>query len=89
LEDRSPRPHRVWTRIPDEVRAQNLDLAVSEPELSPRALAVPFTDTKGHFVSEAPASHLLKAHDLTTSPAFVVIKATDEFTDKTTRPNQL
>ena len=32
---------------------------------------------------------LLKAHDLITSPAFIVIKATDEFKDKTTAPNQL
>ena len=32
---------------------------------------------------------LLKAHDLITSPAFVVIKAADEFRDKTTAPNQL
>ncbi len=32
---------------------------------------------------------LLKAHDLITSPAFVVIKAASEFKDKTTAPNQL
>ena len=32
---------------------------------------------------------LLKAHDLITSPAFVVIKAADAFKDKTTAPNQL
>ena len=31
----------------------------------------------------------LKAHDLITSPAFIVIKAADEFKDKTTAPNQL
>ena len=34
-------------------------------------------------------SRLLKAHDLITSPAFIVIKAADEFKDKTTAPNQL
>ena len=32
---------------------------------------------------------LLKAHDLVTSPAYVVIKAADEFKDKTTAINQL
>jgi putative transposase len=32
---------------------------------------------------------LLKAHDLITSPAFIVMKAADEFKDKTTAPNQL
>ena len=89
LEDRLPKPRRVWNRIPDDVRGQVLDLALNEPELSPRELAVRFTDSKGYFVSEASVYRLLKAHDLITSPAFVVIKAADEFKDKTTRPNQL
>ncbi len=31
----------------------------------------------------------VKAHDLITSPAFIVVKAADEFKDKTTAPNQL
>jgi putative transposase len=31
---------------------------------------------------------LLKAHDLITSPAYIVMKAADQFTDKTTAPNQ-
>ena len=89
LDDRSPKPRRVWNRIPDDVRAQILDLALIEPELSPRELAVRFTDSKGYFVSEASVYRLLKAHDLITSPAFVVIKAADEFKEKTTQPNQL
>jgi len=89
LEDRTPRPRRVWNRIPDDVRAQILGLALNEPELSPRELAVRFTDSRGYFVSEASVYRLLKAHDLITSPAFVVIKAADEFTEKTVRPNQL
>ena len=32
---------------------------------------------------------VLKAHDLITSPAFIVIKAASEFKDKTTAINQL
>ena len=62
---------------------------MNEPELSPRELAVTFTDTRGYFVSESSVYRLLKAHDLITSPAFIVIKAADEFHDKTTAPNQL
>jgi putative transposase len=89
LEDRMPRPSRVWNRIPDQVRDQVIDLALNEPELSPRELAVTFTDTKGYFVSESSVYRLLKAHDLITSPAFIVIKAANEFHDKTTAPNQL
>ena len=89
LEDRSPRPCRVWNRIPEAVRNRIVDLALDKPELSPRELAVTFTDTEGYFVSEASVYRLLKAHNLITSPAFIVIKAADEFKDKTTRPNQL
>jgi len=89
LEDRSPRPERVWNRIPDKVRDQIVQLALNEPELSPRELATRFTDTKSYFVSEASVYRLLKAHDLIASPAYIVVKAADEFTDKTTAPNQL
>ncbi|NIV16998.1 MAG: IS3 family transposase, partial [Woeseiaceae bacterium] len=89
LVDRGSGPGRVWNRIPDSVRQEIVELALQEPELSPRELAVRFTDTKRYFVSEASVYRILKAHDLITSPAFVVIKAADEFRDKTTAPNQL
>ena len=89
LEDRSPRPRKVWNRIPDEIREKVVDLALDEPDLSPRELAVRFTDTEKYFVSEASTYRILKAHDLITSPAFIVVKAADEFKDKTTAPNQL
>jgi len=89
LEDRPSRPDRVWNRIPDAVRDRIVDLALAEPERSPRELAVRFTDTEGYFVSEASVYRLLKAHDLITGPAFVVVKAADEFHTKTTAPNQL
>ena len=89
LEDRTSAPGRVWNRIPDNIRQRIVEMALDEPELSPRELAVKFTDEKSYFVSEASVYRLLKAHDLITSPAFVVIKAANEFKDKTTAANQL
>ena len=89
LEDRSPQPSRVWNRIPDDIRRRIVDLALDVPELSPRELAVRFTDTENYFVSEASVYRLLKSLDLITSPAFIVIKAANEFKDKTTAINQL
>nr|WP_085979651.1 IS3 family transposase [Roseibium sp. TrichSKD4] len=89
LQDTAPMPARVWNRIPDDIRQQVIDLALEEPELSPRELAVQFTDTKQYFVSEASVYRLLKAHDLITNPAFIVVKAADEFKNKTTAPNEL
>ena len=89
LEDRPSRSSRVWNKIPDTIRDRLVQLALDEPDLSPRELATRFTDTKGYFVSESSVYRLLKAHDLIASPAFIVAKAADEFKDKTTAPNQL
>ncbi len=89
LEDRVSQPSRIWNRIPDDIRDQIVQLALEQTDLSPRELAVRFTDTKDYFVSEATVYRLLKAHDLITSPAFIVMKAANEFTDKTIRPNEM
>ena len=88
LQDKAPLPGRVWNRIPDDIRERLPTLALDRPELSPRELAVTFTDTDGYFVSESSVYRLLKAHDLITSPTFIVMKAASEFTDKTTAINQ-
>jgi len=53
LDDRHPMPDRVWNRIPDDVRERIVNLALDEQALSPRELAVRFTDVEGYFVSEA------------------------------------
>ncbi|MCW5720708.1 MAG: IS3 family transposase [Devosia sp.] len=89
LEDRSSAPSRVWNRIPAGIHDQIIEMALEHSELSPRELAVRFTDEKGYFISEASVYRLLKAHDLITSPAYVVIKAANEFHTKTSRPNQM
>ena len=68
LGDRRSRPDRVWNRIPEAIRDEIIDLALTLPELSPRELAVRFTDEKKYFVSEASVYRLLKAHDLITTP---------------------
>ena len=88
LTDRPSRPGRVWNRIPDTVRGRIVELALAEPELSPRELAVRFTDKQRYFVSEASVYRLLKVHDLITSPAFILVKAADAFHTPTTAPNQ-
>jgi putative transposase len=71
------------------VQTQIVELALEAPELSPRELAVRFTDETKYFVSESSVYRLLKARNLITSPAYIVMKAADEFKDKTTAPNQL
>ena len=89
LEDRPSAPSRVWNRIPAGIHDQIIELALEQSELSSRGLAVRFTDGQRYFVSESTVYRLLKAHDLITSPAYVVIKAADQFHTKTTRPNEM
>jgi len=89
LEDRPSAPSRVWNRLPGEIRDQIIELALEQSDLSPRELAVRFTDEKRYFVSEASVYRLLKAHDLITSPAYIVIKAADRFHTQTTRVNEM
>ena len=89
LEDRPSAPSRVWNRIPAAIHDQIIELALDQSELSPRELAVRFTDEQRYFVSEATVYRMLKAHDLITSPAYVVIKAADRFHTQTTRPNEM
>ena len=89
LEDGKPRPRRIWNKIPDKIETAIVNLALEEPDLSPRELAVNFTDTNGSFVSEASVYRLLKDYGLITSPAFILMKAADRFANPTTAPNQL
>ena len=89
LADKPSSPSRVWKRIPKVIHNQIIELALEQSELSPRELAVQFTDERRYFVSEATVYRLLKAHDLTTSPAYVVVKAANEFHTKTVRPNEM
>lgn len=88
LDDHWPKPGQVWNRIPDDIRDRVVKLALDEPTLSPRELAVRFTDTEKYFVSEASAYRILKAHDLITSTAFIIVKASDELKSKTKAPDQ-
>jgi len=69
LRDKRSKPDRVWNRIPEAIQDQIIALALYAPELSPRELAVRFTDESKYFVSESSVYRLLKANDLITSPA--------------------
>ncbi len=89
LKDKALRPETVWNCIPDDIWDQLITLALDRPELSPRELAVTFTDTEGYFVSESSVYRLLKAYDLITSPAYILMQAADKFQHPTTRVNEM
>jgi transposase-like protein len=87
LEDKPSRLSRVWNRLPPEMPDQIIEMALEYFELSPRELAVCFTEERHYFVSESTVYRLLKAHDLITSPAFIIITAANELKHKAERPN--
>jgi putative transposase len=45
-------PSRVWNRIGQDIQDQIVGMALEQTRLSPRELAVRFTDEKRYFVSE-------------------------------------
>lgn len=89
LSDKPSRPSSVWNRIPDTRRDDLIEFALEHEALSTRELAVKYTDEKRYFVSEPSAYRILKEADLITAPDYVVIKAAEEFHDKTTAINQM
>jgi putative transposase len=82
-------PRRFWNRIPDTVRQQVVQTALEQPERSPRELACFITDTWEYFISESSVYRILKAYDLVTSPAFILVSASDKFKHPTKRVNEL
>ena len=89
LEPRQPKSRAQWNRIPPRVRTEIVELALAQTELSPRELACRYTDEKRYFVSESSVYRILKAHDLITSPAYVLLSAADAFKNPTKRVHEM
>ena len=89
LEDKLPIPQAVWNKIAEEHREAIIELALDKPDLSPRELAVHYTENKAYFVSESSVYRLLKEQDLITSPAYILMQASDKFQHPTTRVNEM
>lgn len=86
---KTPERRSFWNQIPEKQRKKVIKYAKKWTDLSPREVANKITDTKGWFISESSVYRILKKENLTTSPAWIVISASDEFKDKTTAPDQM
>ena len=89
LEDQKNCSRLIWNRLSEDQQAEIIKLALEKPELSPRELAVTYIDEQSSFVSESSVYRLLKAHDLITSPAYILMQARDKFQHPTTRVNEM
>jgi putative transposase len=89
LHDQKPAPRPRWNAIPKAIQDEVLGMALESTELSPRELACRYTDEKRYFVSESSVYRILKAADLITSPAYVLLSASDAFQHPTTRVHEM
>jgi putative transposase len=80
---------RQWNTIPEVQKNLVVEIALEHPELSPRELAVKLTDEQRIFISESSVYRILKAKGLVTSPAHILLSASNEFKDKTAFVHQL
>lgn len=89
LHDQKPSPGPRWNAIPERVQDEVLDLALDRTDLSPRELACRYTDENRYFVSESSVYRILKQADLITSPAYILMSASDSFKHPTTRVHEM
>ena len=89
LADRTASSGLVWNRIPEAKRNDLIEFALEYEALTPRELAIKYTDDKSYFVSESSVYRILKAADLITAPSHVATKAASELHDKTVCINEM
>jgi transposase InsO family protein len=89
LENYSRASRQHWNKIPDSVRDQVVEIALDQTKMTPRELAWHITDTRDYFISESTVYRILKAHDLITSPQFMVMSAADSFQNPTHEVHEL
>lgn len=80
---------RQWNTIPEEQKNLVVTVALEFPQLSPRELAVKLTDEQRIFISESSVYRILKAKGLITSPAYILLSASNEFKEKTAFVHQM
>jgi putative transposase len=74
---------RQWNSIPEPQKQLVVEVALDHPVLSPRELSVKITDEQRIFISESSIYRILKEKGLVTTPAFILLSASDHFKNKT------
>ena len=80
---------QYWNQIPEKERQRVIELALENPQKASREIACLYIDTYKRFISESSVYRILKAQGLIQTPAFDLIRAADEFKDKTVLPNEM
>jgi len=86
---RTRTPRRVWNKLGPDESERVLEVALQNPELSARLLAVKITDEESFSVSESTVYRLLKQGGLIYARPLSEMPAAREWKKKTTRPDEL
>src|SRR5215203_4236331 len=78
-----------WNSIPEAQKQLVVEIALDHPQLSPRELAVKLTDEQRIFISESSVYRILKGKGLITTPAHILLAASNEFRNKTAFVHQM
>jgi len=89
LAEQKPGPRQFWNRIPQAMRQHVVEVALAQPDQSPRQVAWHITDTEQYFISESSVYRILKGFDLVASPAYDLVTASDKFKNPTKRVNEM
>lgn len=84
-----PVSRRSWNKLREEELAAILEVALAEPELSPRLIAVKVTDERGFCVSEATVYRRLKERSLVKPRPAERAPAAQEWRHKTAGPDEI
>jgi len=80
---------QIWNKIPDQVRAEVVEMALEKPALSCRLLAWKFVDEKHYYLSESSIYRILKGYDLIQSPVFRMHSAKQKYEKPTKYVNEM
>jgi len=83
------RTRQQWNSIPEDQKQLVVEVALDHPILSPRELSVKITDEQRIFISESSVYRILKAKGLITTPAHILLSASNEFKEKTLFVHQM
>jgi len=88
LVDRRPQPGTIWNRLRPEEEQTILQVALREPDHSPREIACWISDNAGFTISESSVYRVLKRHGLVREVKVEGFPASKEYRIKTTRVNE-
>jgi transposase InsO family protein/transposase-like protein len=89
LADKPKHRKQYWNAIPQQEKQLIVETALDYPERSSIEIAFLFSDIHKRFVSESSVYRILKQQGLITAPAYDLIRASNEFKDKTNRVNEM